>query len=178
MLTPLALFTSSPTKLEKVEEGDEIDCFFATPTETMKRNADVELDTSDITIEISIPDALPAKLLADTPLLKKVPEKRQQKHPHSTTVPPNEEFATLPWPSKDTKPEPSPFPTIPDLCYDLNLVQSNIQMHTNASGKWHNLLIFLFFSPFLFLFSSIGTFFFFILGVPLHAENTPTATLD
>ncbi|KAF4590487.1 hypothetical protein EYR38_009788 [Pleurotus pulmonarius] len=136
LLTPLALFTSSPNKLEKVEEGDEIDCFFATPTETMKRNADVGLDTSDITVEISIPDALPAKLLADTPLLKRVPEKRQQKHPRSTTAPPNEEFATLPWPSKDSKSEPSSFPTIPDLCYDLNLAQSNIQIHTNASGKW------------------------------------------
>ncbi|KAF7421273.1 hypothetical protein PC9H_011795 [Pleurotus ostreatus] len=178
LLTPLALFASSPTKLEKVEEGDEIDCFFATPTETMKRNADVDLDTSDLTIEISIPDTLAAKLLADTPLLNKVPDKKQQKHTHSPTLPSNAELATFPWPTKETISEPSPFPTIPDLCHDLNLTQSNIQMHSNASGKWYNLLIFLLFSPFLFLFASLGTFFFFILGVPLHAENRPTATLD
>lgn len=178
LLTPLALFASSPTKLEKVEEGDEIGCFFATPTETMKRNADAGLDTSDLTIEISIPDALAAQLLADTPLLNKVPDKKQQKHTHSHTIPSNAELATLPWPSKEIISEPPPFPTIPDLCHDLNLTQSNIQMHSNASGKWYNLLIFLLFSPFLFLFASLGTFFFFILGVPLHAENRPSATLD
>ncbi|KAJ8690827.1 hypothetical protein PTI98_012226 [Pleurotus ostreatus] len=136
LLTPLALFASSPTKLEKVEEGDEIDCFFATPTETMKRNADVDLGTSDLTIEISIPDTLAAKLLADTPLLNKVPDKKQQKHNHSPTLPSNAELATFPWPSKETISEPSPFPAIPDLCHDLNLTQSNIQMHSNASGKW------------------------------------------
>ncbi|KAF9487946.1 hypothetical protein BDN71DRAFT_1513486 [Pleurotus eryngii] len=178
LLTPLALFASSPTKLEKVEEGDEIDSFFAAPTETMKRNANMGLDTSDLTIEISIPDALPAKLLADTPLLNKVPDKKQQKHTHSPTLPSNTELASLPWPSKETNSEPSSFPTISDLCHDLNLTLPNIQMNSNASGKWYNLSIFLLFSPFLFLFASIGTFFFFILGVPLHAENRPTAILD